>query len=93
MVLKCKIYASHDVYNTDFIEINQKFIFFLKFTHLSISYRCVISFQAALLEEDMKDLRRVLRPGAKRLNWNSLGINDFVSKCDSVNWQDLHDMM
>jgi dynein heavy chain len=32
----------------------------------------------------MRELRRVIRPGAKRLNWNSLGINDFISKCDSV---------
>ena len=40
--------------------------------------------QAQLLEEHMRDLRRMLRPGAKRLNWNSLGINDFVVKCESV---------
>ena len=32
----------------------------------------------------MRELRRVIRPGAKRLNWNSLGINDFISKCDSA---------
>ena len=40
--------------------------------------------QAVLLEEHMRELRRVIRPGAKRLNWNSLGINDFVAKCQSV---------
>lgn len=32
----------------------------------------------------MRDLRRVIRPGSKRLNWNSLGINDFVLKCRNV---------
>ena len=32
----------------------------------------------------MRELRRVIRPGAKRLNWNSLGINDFVAKCQGV---------
>ena len=40
--------------------------------------------QAVLLEEHMRELWRVIRPGAKRLNWNSLGINDFVAKCQSV---------
>lgn len=32
----------------------------------------------------MRELRRVIRPGSKRLNWNSLGINDFVLKCRNV---------
>lgn len=32
----------------------------------------------------MRELRRVIRPGAKRLNWNSLGINDFIQKCDAA---------
>ncbi|XP_050408300.1 dynein axonemal heavy chain 10 [Patella vulgata] len=40
--------------------------------------------EAALLDDHMRDLRRVLRPGAKRLNWNSLGISDYVSKCQSA---------
>lgn len=26
----------------------------------------------------------MLRPGSKRINWNSLGINDFLVKCESV---------
>ena len=43
-----------------------------------------VVFQAVLLEDHMRDLRRVIRPGAKRLNWNSLGINDFVAKCGAV---------
>ena len=45
--------------------------------------------QAQLLEEHMRDLRRVIRPGAKRLNWNSLGISDFIIKCDAVGHADL----
>ncbi|ESO91629.1 hypothetical protein LOTGIDRAFT_122204, partial [Lottia gigantea] len=40
--------------------------------------------EVTLLDDHMKDLRRVLRPGAKRLNWNSLGINDYMSKCQSA---------
>ncbi|CAH1801914.1 unnamed protein product [Owenia fusiformis] len=40
--------------------------------------------EMALLEEHMKDLRRVIRPGSKRLNWNSLGINDFIGKCNAA---------
>ena len=40
--------------------------------------------EAILLEDHMRELRRVIRPGAKRLNWNSLGISEFVAKCDSV---------
>ena len=32
----------------------------------------------------MRSLRRVIRPGSKRLNWNSLGINEFINKCDSA---------
>ena len=40
--------------------------------------------EATLLEDHMRELRRVIRPGAKRLNWNSLGISEFVTKCDSV---------
>lgn len=43
-----------------------------------------ILFQTSLLEDHMRDLRRVIRPGSKRLNWNSLGINDFVLKCRNV---------
>lgn len=34
----------------------------------------------------MRELRRVIRPGSKRLNWNSLGINDFVLKCRNVSF-------
>ncbi|BFZ18669.1 hypothetical protein BsWGS_21707 [Bradybaena similaris] len=38
----------------------------------------------ALLVDHQRDLRRKLRPGAKRLNWNSLGINDYISKCEQA---------
>ncbi|PVD32839.1 hypothetical protein C0Q70_08286 [Pomacea canaliculata] len=40
--------------------------------------------EAQLLEEHMHELRRMLRPGSKRINWNSLGINDFLVKCESA---------
>ncbi|XP_057295129.1 dynein axonemal heavy chain 10-like [Hydractinia symbiolongicarpus] len=34
-----------------------------------------------LLDDHIKDLHRVLKPGEKRLNWNSLGIYDYITKC------------
>ncbi|XP_014674920.1 PREDICTED: dynein heavy chain 10, axonemal-like [Priapulus caudatus] len=37
-----------------------------------------------LLADNIKELRRVIEPGAKRLNWNSLGIYDFVAKCEKA---------
>jgi len=40
--------------------------------------------QVTLLEDHTKELKRVIRPGARRLNWNSLGINDYISKCVAV---------
>ncbi|XP_064612357.1 LOW QUALITY PROTEIN: dynein axonemal heavy chain 10-like [Liolophura sinensis] len=40
--------------------------------------------EAQLLEDQMRELRRVIRPGSKRLNWNSLGISDFCTKCDTA---------
>lgn len=40
--------------------------------------------QSVLLEDHVRELRRVIRPGAKRLNWNSLGIKDYCHKCEQV---------
>lgn len=37
-----------------------------------------------LLEIHLKDLQRALKPGEKRLNWNSLGIQDYIVKCEQV---------
>lgn len=42
------------------------------------------SSEGQLLCDQMHDLQRVLRPGAKRLNWNSLGIADYISRCDQA---------
>jgi len=36
------------------------------------------------LESHIKDLQRALKPGEKRLNWNSLGIHDYIVKCEQV---------
>ena len=47
-------------------------------------FEVLIIFQATLLDDHMRDLRRVIRPGSKRLNWNSLGIGDFIIKCENV---------
>lgn len=35
-----------------------------------------------LLTPILEELRSVLRPGFDSLNWNSLGIPDFIKKCD-----------
>lgn len=32
----------------------------------------------------MNDLERVLNPGVARLNWNALGVLDFVAMCNNV---------
>ena len=57
-------------------------------THMLNRYHMVLHTldhaESTLLEDHMRSLRRVIRPGAKRLNWNSLGINDFSTKCDNV---------
>ena len=37
-----------------------------------------------LLQDHIEELRRVIRPGSKRLNWNSLGISDFIGKCQQA---------
>lgn len=42
------------------------------------------SAESNLLVDHIKELRRVIRPGAKRLNWSSLGIADFIVKCETV---------
>ena len=40
--------------------------------------------ETQLLDEQLHELKRTIRPGAKRLNWNALGIIDYLSKCNSV---------
>ncbi|ELU10552.1 hypothetical protein CAPTEDRAFT_221643 [Capitella teleta] len=67
----------------------EKYIKYLDgLNHMLVRYHTVLASldnaEAVLLEDHMKELRRVIRPGAKRLNWNSLGINDFIAKCDSA---------
>lgn len=36
-----------------------------------------------LLEDHLKELRRCIRPGAVRHNWSTLGVFDFISKCNN----------
>ncbi|XP_070572584.1 dynein axonemal heavy chain 10-like isoform X2 [Ptychodera flava] len=40
--------------------------------------------ETMLLEEHTRDLRRTMKPGYKRLNWNSLGISDYISRCEQA---------
>ena len=50
-------------------------------------HRVMASLESAevlLLDEHIKELRRIIRPALKRLNWNSLGIADFISFVDNV---------
>ena len=36
------------------------------------------------MEDHIKTLQRVVKPGAKRLNWSSLGIHDYIVKCEEA---------
>ena len=36
------------------------------------------------MEDHVKALQRTIKPGAKRLNWSSLGIQDYVTKCEEA---------
>lgn len=40
--------------------------------------------EVTLLDEHMRQLRRALRPGVRRLNWNALGVKDYIDKCNNV---------
>eukprot|EP01135_Chromosphaera_perkinsii_P002697 Nk52_evm65s226 gene=Nk52_evmTU65s226 len=37
-----------------------------------------------LLHKQLNELNRVMKPGFERLNWNSLGIPDFIRKCNQA---------
>lgn len=41
------------------------------------------SHEQKLLSTQLQALRRALRPGFSRLNWNSLGIIDFIGRCNA----------
>jgi len=43
--------------------------------------------ESALLHEHLVELKRSIRPGAKRLNWTALGIQDYINKTNAVNYQ------
>ena len=36
------------------------------------------------MEDHVKALQRTIKPGAKRLNWSSLAIQDYVTKCEEA---------
>jgi dynein heavy chain len=38
--------------------------------------------EKTLLQNHIKDVKRVISPGLTRLNWNSLGITDYVNRCN-----------
>jgi hypothetical protein len=40
--------------------------------------------ETLLLEDQLLDLKRSIKPGAKRLNWTALGIQDYINKTKSV---------
>ena len=40
--------------------------------------------ETQLLEEHLLDLKRSIRPGSRRLNWTSLGIQDYINNSKSV---------
>ncbi len=40
--------------------------------------------ETALLSDHLVELRRCIRPGSKRLNWTSLGIQDYLNRAFAV---------
>ena len=56
--------------------------FSLHLSSSSLSPPCIL--QTELLVDHIRTLQRVLKPGSKRLNWNSLGIQDYITKCEQV---------
>ncbi|XP_067862341.1 dynein axonemal heavy chain 10 [Heptranchias perlo] len=40
--------------------------------------------ETKLMAEHIRELQRVIRSGYRRLNWNSLGINDYLGRCDQA---------
>nr|WAW84832.1 axonemal dynein heavy chain 10 [Halisarca dujardinii] len=40
--------------------------------------------ETSLMDDHIKILQRVIKPGAKRLNWSSLGIHDYIIKCEEA---------
>ena len=51
---------------------------------LTLTVYLYLNKQTQLLDEHLKDLRRTLKSGHKRLNWNSLGITDYITRCEQV---------
>ena len=47
-------------------------------SHIYLSY-----LQTLLLDDHLKELRRCIRPGASRHNWSTLGVFDFIAKCNN----------
>jgi hypothetical protein len=41
--------------------------------------------EKVLLSDHLSDVKRTIRPGAKRLNWTALGIQDYITKSRTVN--------
>ena len=40
--------------------------------------------ETVLLADHLSELKRTIRPGSKRLNWTSLGIQDYLNKSRAV---------
>lgn len=38
--------------------------------------------EIVLLKTFVRDVRKIISPGLTRLNWNSLGITDYVQRCN-----------
>ncbi|XP_059533127.1 dynein axonemal heavy chain 10 [Myotis daubentonii] len=49
--------------------------------HYHMLVRTLNDAESALLDDHSQELLRVFRSGLKRLNWNSLGIADYITRC------------
>ena len=45
-----------------------------------------IELQMKLMEGQIQALHKSIRPGCKRLNWNSLGIQEYIAKNEEVQY-------
>lgn len=53
-------------------------------TNYSSARSKIIPAERPLLTQFVEDLKNVLKPGLESLNWNSLGIPDFIKKAEQV---------
>ena len=90
-MLKKSVYFFHET--TFIIMANQEekyYTFVENLNSMLNSYNAVLDSldgaERKLLQSNVAELKRVMKPGFTRLNWNSLGIHEFIQRCNQVSW-------